>query len=425
MAQTLRESQEDNRQDNHDDHDGDIFALESDTPVAYSPITASSAPALLRVTTRHTPFALLVGALVAVTLLLLAQVADALLASQSYAAASSAALQRSTPTAEAHTSASANVKVTPAQLHYYPTNDPRASLMQPVVDRKGYVWFGEMRANKFARLDPNTGEIREWDPPSGRYGLMMATLGPDGAIWFTEDNAGYIGRFDPTTEQFTTFPLTPYGGHSPGPQHLIFDRAGQLWFTLNHTGEIGRLNPATGEIRTWLVLAAEGERAPHPYSLAVTQEGVVWFGAALYGGVVGSLNPRSGAVTVHHLSRPTAQVTAMVSDGNGNIWFTELQFNRLGHIDTRTGQVTELTLPEPVGATTGNYALDVAPDGAVWLTSFDANAIIRYMPSSNTFTFYTLLIPQSVPFGMTIAADGSVWFTSDGEPNDYIGHVFP
>lgn len=424
MARTIRDTLEDNRQDNQDNDGDDLSALDSVTPLIYSPMSGSPAPAFLRSTARHAPFALLVSALVTMTLLLFAQVTDAMQARQSYAAVTPNFPQQPTPLSQ-DVPLPSYVKVTPAQMRYYPTSDPRASLMQPVVDRKGHVWFGEMRANKLARLDPNTGEIREWDPPSGRYGLMMSTLGPDGAIWFTEDNAGYIGRFNPTTEQFTTYPFAPYDGHSPGPQHLLFDQSGQLWFTLNHTGEIGRLNPATGDIRTWAVLSAEGERAPHPYSLAVTSEGIVWFGAALYGGVVGSLNPSSGTVTVHHLGRPTAQVTSMVSDGKGNVWFTELQFNRLGHIDTRTGQVTELTLPEPVGATTGNYALDVAPDGAVWLTSFDANAIIRYMPTSNEFTFYTLLIPKSVPFGMAIAGDGSVWFTSDGEPNDYIGHVFP
>ncbi|HEY1387469.1 MAG TPA: hypothetical protein VGF38_02905 [Ktedonobacterales bacterium] len=366
---------------------------------------------------RHVPFTLFVCALVAVTLLVFSQAVVAFQSPRGIVAAPQ-------PTAT-QVAIRANVRVVPAQMHIYPTTDPRASLMQPVVDREGQVWFGEMRANKLARLDLRSGEVREWDHPGGRFGLMMSTLGPDGAVWFTEENSGYIGRFDPTTERFTIFPLAAPSGDSPGPQHLQFDQHGQLWFTLNHSSQIARLDPATGAIRAWDVLPVEGERAPHPYSLAVTPEGIVWFGAALYGGVVGSLDPSSGAVTVHRLGRPTAQITSMASDKRGNVWFTELQFNRLGQINTRTGEVTEIALPEPVGATTGNYALDVAPDGAVWITSFDANAIIRYTPESNAFTFYTLLVPNSVPFGMVVASDGTVWFTSDGEPNDYIGHIFP
>lgn len=392
----------------HDTHDGSNLKLEDDD---YS--------ARPRSVVRHAPFALLVGALVSATLLVFTQVALAIQGPRSVVA---------TPQpASTHIATQANVRIQPAQMHIYPTADPRASLMQPVVDRDGYVWFGEMRANKLARLDPKTGAIREWDPPGGRFGLMMSALGPDDALWFAEENGGYIGRFNPTTERFTTFPLASSDGHSPGPQHLQFDQHGQLWFTLNHSSQIARLDPTTSTVRTWdtLPVEVEGERAPHPYSIAVTTEGIVWFGAALYGGVVGSLDPKSGAVTVHQLGKPTAQVTSMVSDKRGDVWFTELQFNRLGHINTRTGAVSEIALPEPLGATTGNYALDVAPDGAVWITSFDANAVIRYVPESNAFTFYTLLIPNSVPFGMVAAPDGTIWFTSDGEPNDYIGHIFP
>lgn len=390
----------------HDMPDTSDLAQESDD--------ASPVP---RNVVRQMPFALFVCALVAATLLVSSQATFAIQGPRGIVA--------TPPPTSTRVAIQANARVVPAQMHIYPTTNPRASLMQPVVDHEGYIWFGEMRANKLARLDPRTGEIREWDHPGGRYGLMMSALGPDGAIWFAEENGGYIGRFDPTSERFTTFPLTSPDGDSPGPQHLQFDQHGQLWFTLNHSSQIARLDPATGAIRTWAVLPVEGERAPHPYSLAVTPEGIVWFGAALYGGVVGSLDPTSGAVTVHQLGKPTAQITSMASDKHGNVWFTELQFNRLGHINIRTGAVTEMTLPEPVGATTGNYALDVAPDGAVWITSFDANAIIRYAPESATFTFYTLLVPNSVPFGMVVAPDGTVWFTSDGEPNDYIGHIFP
>ena len=389
----------------------DISDLTQNT-VDISPVPSISGNVL-----RHTLFTLVVCALIAATLLVFSQTA--------FSIQNSRASVATPPPTATRVAIQANVRVVPAQMHIYPAADPRASLMQPVVDREGRVWFGEMRANKLARLDPSTGEIQEWNHPGGRFGLMMSALGPDGAIWFAEENSGYIGRFDPTTERFTTFTLASPDSHSPGPQHLQFDQQGQLWFTLNHSSQIARLDPATGAIRTWNVLPVEGERAPHPYSLAVTPEGSVWFGAALYGGVVGSLDPTSGAVTVHRLGKPTAQITSMVSDKRGNVWFTELQFNRLGHINTRTGAVNEIILPEPVGATTGNYALDVAPDGAVWMTSFDANAIIRYTPESNTFTFYTLLVPNSVPFGMVVASDGTLWFTSDGEPNDYIGHVIP
>jgi streptogramin lyase len=95
---------------------------------------------------RHAPFTLFVCALVAATLLVFSQAAFSTQEPRGIAATPQPAATR--------VAIQANVRVAPAQMHIYPTLDPRASLMQPVVDREGYVWFGEMRANKLARLDP-------------------------------------------------------------------------------------------------------------------------------------------------------------------------------------------------------------------------------------------------------------------------------
>src|SRR5690242_3467141 len=126
------------------------------------------ASAIPRNITRHVPFTLIVCALVATTLLVFSQAAFAIQRPRGIVAT-----PRPTATEGAAVATRANVRVVrvvPAQMRIYPTADPRASLMQPVVDREGYVWFGEMRANKLARLDPRTGEIREWDHPGGRFG---------------------------------------------------------------------------------------------------------------------------------------------------------------------------------------------------------------------------------------------------------------
>lgn len=418
--QRIRRSMPQIVRDSRDDYNDFHLDVDPDVVLSVEDINPSPVLSISRATTRHFLFALFVVTLVAATLLVFAQVTEAMRWPQT-----SNITAQIAPIPDIRVSGLANVTVARAQMHYYPTEDPRASLMQPVIDSKGYLWFGAMRANKLARLDPATGKVREWDPPGARHGLMMTAVGPDDSIWFAEENGGFIGRFDQATERFIIFPLPRYNGGSPEPEHLLFDREGRLWFTLNRSGQIARMDPETGTIRTWKVLSPEGDRAPRPYSLALAPDGKVWFGAALYGGLVGSLNPKTGEVTIRRLDNSTAQITSMVSDRNGYIWFTELQFNRLGRINTRTGEVIELMIPEPVGATTGNYALDVGPDGAVWITSFDANAIIRYSQISGEYTFYTLLIPDSVPFGLVIAPDGSAWFTSDGAPNDYIGHLFP
>src|SRR6476661_54322 len=136
----------------------DISDLTQDT-VDISPVPSISGNVL-----RHTPFTLVVCALIAATLLVFSQTA--------FSIQNSRASVATPPPTATRVAIQANVRVVPAQMHIYPAADPRASLMQPVVDREGRVWFGEMRANKLARLDPSTGEIQEWNHPGGRFGLM-------------------------------------------------------------------------------------------------------------------------------------------------------------------------------------------------------------------------------------------------------------
>lgn len=373
----------------------------------------------------HALFALMACLGLAATLLTLNGMAPLLSASTSPAASRPASTPASAGGTPAPTGGARNADAVRSRLQIYPAGDPRASLMQPVLDREGNIWFGEMRANKLARLDPRTGKITEWQAPGGRYGLMSTTLGPDGMLWFAEEDAGFIGRFDPNTERFTTYPVEQFQGRTAMPERLRFDTTGKLWFTINRSGQIGRLDPASREIRTWDVLPLNETSPSRPYSIALAPDGAVWFGAALRGGVVGRLDPATGAVKVYRLNEPTAQVTTMASGRDGIVWFTELEYNRLGRIDTRTGKVTELEIPEPVGATTGNYAVDVGPDGKVWFTSTNANAIIAYDPSTGRFRFHALPVPESVPYGIAAAPDGTVWFTADGEPADYVGRVLP
>jgi virginiamycin B lyase len=82
-----------------------------------------------------------------------------------------------------------------------------------------------------------------------------------------------------------------------------------------------------------------------------------------------------------------------------------------------------VTVPSTLGNPATLYDV-VAHDGALWFTSTGANALVRYTPSTQKFTFYQLATPSSVPFGLAVAPDGALWFTADGAPN-YIGMVRP
>jgi virginiamycin B lyase len=138
--------------------------------------------------------------------------------------------------------------------------------------------------------------------------------------------------------------------------------------------------------------------------------------------VLGHLDPKTGQIKLYPLADPREQVYAMTGDEQGHIWFTELQFGKLGMIDTTTGKVIELHVPGTLGNPEDLHSIVVTPAGNVWFTSSGTNALVRYSPKKAAFTFFQLPLPYSGLFGLAADAAGRLWFTAGGgQQANYIG----
>src|SRR5229473_3936181 len=110
----------------------------------------------------------------------------------------------------------------------------------------GTIWWTGMFANVLGRLNPQTGEFKEYPaktPDSGPHGLAFDQ---NGNLWFTANSKGYIGRLDPKTGNITEYKLPE---EVRDPHTPLFDRKGILWFTAQNANTIGRLDPKTGDIK--------------------------------------------------------------------------------------------------------------------------------------------------------------------------------
>jgi virginiamycin B lyase len=334
------------------------------------------------------------------------------------------ALSHGTPTRRAtpiQTSAAAQVATLPVQLRMYAMPQANADLMQPAVAPDGHVWFGEMGTNQLATLDPASGKVAAWTPPGGQNGIMAVAVAPDGTVWFTEQASNYIGRFDPRHARFATIPLPAVQGRPAAPQDIAIDAQGTVWFTEVSAGALGRLDPATSAIRSYPV-PTEGSAPAYPFALALDAHGGVWYGE-LGSGVVGRLDPATGAVRRYHAPARDAQVFALAVDAGGRIWFTELQYGRLGMLDPSTGVVSEILLPATHGSALNVYGLAAAPDGMIWTASMGQNAIVRYDPAHQSFARLALPDAASVPYGVALDSSGTVWFTADRAPTNFVGRI--
>ena len=112
--------------------------------------------------------------------------------------------------------------------------------------RTGPSGIRAQMANLLGRLDPRTGEFKEYrlkSPDSGLHGLVADK---EGNIWFTANFKGYIGKLDPKTAEICEYPMPDPKARDP--YTLLFDQKGVLW-SVQGGNMLGRLLPSTGEIR--------------------------------------------------------------------------------------------------------------------------------------------------------------------------------
>jgi virginiamycin B lyase len=116
----------------------------------------------------------------------------------------------------------------------------------------------------------------------------------------------------------------------------------------------------------------------------------------------------SASPTVNSFNIPTsnAEPFNITSGPDGNLWFTELNANKIGQL-TPLGQFTEFNIPS---SNAGANYITSGPDGNLWFTELNANKIGRITPSG-VITEFTIPSSNSAPQEITLGPDGNLWFT--------------
>ena len=96
----------------------------------------------------------------------------------------------------------------------------------------GGVWYVDHARGSLGRLDPATGDVREWPAPGGAAARPYALAIDDrDRVWFVETGAQpnrFVG-FDPARERFIANTPVPSGGVSV--RHMVFHEPTRtIWF---------------------------------------------------------------------------------------------------------------------------------------------------------------------------------------------------
>jgi virginiamycin B lyase len=271
---------------------------------------------------------------------------------------------------------------------------PRDPLQTP----DGTIWWAGMYASLIGRLNPATGEMREYKLATDARPHSIID-DQAGNIWYTGNGNGTVGRLDPRTGDIKVYAMPDAAARDPHTP--VFDRNGTLWFTLQGANMVGRLVPSTGEIKLITMPTANAR----PYGIIVNSQGVPW---VCYNGSnkLASIDPNTLAVREYATPTADSRIRRLDVLRDDTIFYGDSR-GYLGRFDPRTGAFKEW--PSPSGADSSPYALVVVND-IVWYNESGTrpDALVRFDPKTEKFQSWA--VPSGVGIMRHIRAtpDGNI-----------------
>ena len=268
----------------------------------------------------------------------------------------------------------------------------------PLQTADGTIWWAGMFASVIGRLNPSTGEMREYKlaPDARPHSIINDQTGN---IWFTGNGNGTVGRLDPRSGEIKVYPMPDPAARDPHTP--IFDRKGTLWFTLQGSNMVGRLMPSTGEIKLIKMPTPDAR----PYGIIVNSQDVPW---VAYNGSnkLARIEPATLAVREYPTPTPDSRIRRLDVLRDDTIFYGDSR-GYLGRFDPKTGAFKEW--PSPSGANSSPYALVVVND-IVWYNESGQrpDALVRFDPKTEKFQSWA--VPSGVGIMRHIRAtpDGNI-----------------
>ena len=278
---------------------------------------------------------------------------------------------------------------------------PRDPLQTP----DGMVWWSGMYGSLIGRLNPETGEMREFmlDPTAQPHSIINDAAGN---IWYTGNGNGSVGMLDPDTGEITVYPMPDPAARDPHTP--IFTRSGDLWFTLQNSNMVGRLVVDTGDIRL-TTMPTENAR---PYGIQEDSRGMIWI-ANRGANKITSINPDSWEFREYETpappegARPGAYIRRLAITSDDMIWYGDSGRGYVGRLDPATGEIREW--PSPSGPQSHPYALEVVNDTVWFNESFQRpDALVRFDPGTEKFQSWAIPSGIGIVRHMRATSDGNL-----------------
>jgi streptogramin lyase len=305
-----------------------------------------------------------------------------------------------------------------------PGGRPGTRRIQDVrFDADGNV-YGSDRGTprRLIKLNPRTGEWREWVTPHPKSDVHEVLISPDGMIWMPEHAEGgvrsYLLGFNPKTEKWdVNIDMDPNDIVRNGikwMQSEAFDSKGNLFMGWIMGGALSKYERDTKKISVFPMPSTNAI----PYGVVADRNDNLWI-ADWGSGKIVRFNTPTNAWTEFTPPTYPGQTRRPNVDYQNNVWWgiwgAGKRPGKLAKLDQTTNRITEYTIPE-------QYAqpYDVSQDleGNIWFAdspTADRGAMIgKFNPKDQTFTFYPKPQFAADTPKIQLTKDGAVWFAPRG-----------
>jgi virginiamycin B lyase len=128
-------------------------------------------------------------------------------------------------------------------VRYYDIPDTATRIRRLDIDSDQNVWFVNSSLGKVGRLDVDTGEVTQWNSPSGPTSHPYSMTVINDIVWYNESGMrpDALVRFDPATEQFQSWAVPSGIGII---RHTWETQDGDLLIHQSSSNQVGRVRIA-------------------------------------------------------------------------------------------------------------------------------------------------------------------------------------
>jgi YVTN family beta-propeller protein len=230
-----------------------------------------------------------------------------------------------------------------------------------VAAGEGAVWVTNQDDDSLSRIDPATNRVAQTIP----VGMLPIGVGvTPGAVWVADHHGDSVVRVDPKTNRVVktvSVGSTPIGG----PAHMA-SGAGSVWVGVPDIGAVVRIDAAANSVRSAKV--ASGGLCG---DLALARDAVWVAGGGCAVGIA-RVDPSTRKTVATLVGGDEVAGLAL---GGGGLWYTTLEGNVVGRIDTATNMVVARV---KVPGTPRSLAVGF---GSVWVADPALRAVLELTPN--------------------------------------------